>query len=160
MAKLLSSWRQLAAICSFALLAACAAQQQPQQAAATAPAAAPTAPMHPGMYQVRFDTGKYDISPEGQQTIDEVASIFQDEHASFITLVGHTDAVGSAAGNTELAHRRAMAVHDALMGTGKIPAGRMEAAWTGEEEQNVQNPGAEPRNRAVDIYILYNVPQP
>jgi len=116
--------------------------------------------MHPSMYQIRFDSGKSDISPEGQQTINEVASLFQDEHASFITLVGHTDAVGSAASNTELARSRAMAVHDALMGTGKIPAGRMEAAWTGEEEQNVQNPGAEPRNRAVDIYILYNAALP
>jgi outer membrane protein OmpA-like peptidoglycan-associated protein len=164
MTKLLSSWRQIAAICSLALLAACAshAQQPAQQAAVAAPAATPTTPMHPSQFQIRFDSNKYDITPEGQQTIEAVAKWFQDEDASFITLVGHTDTAGSAATNTELARRRAFAVHDALMATGKIPAGRIEAAWAGEEEQAVQTPNAvaEARNRVVNIYIDYNKPLP
>jgi outer membrane protein OmpA-like peptidoglycan-associated protein len=118
--------------------------------------------MHPSQFQIRFDSNKYDITPEGQQTIEEVAKWFQDEDASFIAIIGHTDTAGSAAHNTELARRRAMAVHDALMATGKIPAGRIEAAWAGEEEQAIQtsNAVAEARNRVVNIYIDYNKPLP
>ncbi|QEX19144.1 hypothetical protein FRZ44_44560 [Hypericibacter terrae] len=117
--------------------------------------------MHPTLFQVNFDSNKYDITPDGMQTIDEVARLVSEEHArTFITLVGHTDAAGSASKNTELAERRAMAVHDALMGTGKIPAGRIVAAWTGEEEQIIQTGNSKPdaRNRVVDIFIIDDVP--
>jgi outer membrane protein OmpA-like peptidoglycan-associated protein len=164
MTKRSSSWRQAAAICSVVLLAACASQgqQKSEQAAAEAPAAAPVTPTQPSIFQIGFDSGKYDLSAQGKQTIDEVANLFQDAHASYIALVGHTDTVGSVAANTELARRRAMAVHDALMGTGKIPAGRMEAAWTGQDEQVIQTANGVPeaRNRVVDIFVIYEAPQP
>ena len=158
MTRLLRSWRQLAAICSVVLLTACASQGH-QQAAAGTPAT--VAPTHPTLFQVNFDSNKYDITPDGKQTIDEVARLVSEEHAkTFIALIGHTDTAGSAAINTRLAEHRAMAVHDALMATGKIPAGRIVAAWTGEEEQIIQTGNAKPdaRNRVVDIFIIDDVP--
>jgi hypothetical protein len=38
----------------------------------------------------------------------------------------------------------------------------MEAAWTGQDEQVIQTANGVPeaRNRVVDIFVIYEVPQP
>lgn len=159
MTKLSSSWRQLAAICSVALLAACASQghQQAQQTKVETPMAS----SQPSLYQVGFDTNRYNINSAGQRTINDVASLFQNGDATFVTIVGRTDTAGSANYNTDLSQRRASAVRDALLGTGKIPTGRIETVWTGQEKQAVgtMDGVAEAQNRVVDIYVHY-WPQP
>lgn len=163
MTKLLSSWRQLAAVGSFALLAACASQphQQAQQPAPQpAPVAAAPAPMansQPSMYQVDFQTNRSNINAEGQQTIRDVGNLVAGNNNAWVTIVGRTDTAGSASYNRELSQRRANAVRDALLGTGKIPTGRVETAWTGQVKQAVGTVDgvSEAQNRVVDIYVHY-----
>jgi outer membrane protein OmpA-like peptidoglycan-associated protein len=153
MTKRLNSWPQFAAIFSFALLAACASHDQ-QQARSQTPSPPPPS-SHPSVYQVSFGTNQYDINLAGQRAIEDVASVVDDNNAVFVTIVGRTDTAGSADYNTQLSHRRATAVRDALLATGKITPGHIETAWTGQEKQAVgTNAGvAEAQNRVVDIYI-------
>lgn len=152
MAKLSNSWRRLAAISSFALLAACALPGQ-QQARYERPTPPPSS--HPSVYQVSFDTNMYDINPAGQRAIEDVASVVEGNNAVFVTIVGRTDTTGSADYNTQLSQRRARAVRDALISTGKIAPGHIETAWTGQERQAVGTVDgvAEAQNRVVDMYI-------
>lgn len=161
MTKLSSSWRQLAAVGSVALLAACTSHER-QQAQHTTyeaapPAPAPMASSQPSLYQVDFQTNRSNINAEGQQTIREVGNLVQGNNAAWVTIVGRTDTAGSASYNKELSQRRATAVRDALVGTGKIPTGRIETAWTGQEKQAVGTVDgvSEAQNRVVDIYVHY-----
>jgi OOP family OmpA-OmpF porin len=148
-----NSWRRLAAISGFALLAACASHDQQQ---ARSDSRSPPPPSsHPSVYQVGFGTNEYNINLAGQRTIEDVASVVRGNNAVFVTIVGRTDTAGSADYNTGLSHRRAAAVRDALVSTGKIAPGHIETAWTGQERQAVGTVDgvAETQNRVVDIYI-------
>jgi predicted lipoprotein with Yx(FWY)xxD motif len=160
MTKLTSSWRQLAAVGSVALLAACAShpyQQAQQPVPQAAPAPAPMANSQPSLYQVDFQTNRSNINAEGQQTIRDVGNLVAGNYAAWVTIVGRTDTAGSASYNKELSERRATAVRDALVGTGKIPTGRIETAWTGQEKQAVGTVDgvSEAQNRVVDIYVHF-----
>jgi outer membrane protein OmpA-like peptidoglycan-associated protein len=153
MVKLSNSWKQLAAIFSFALVGACAFHGEQQ--AKTDSRSAPPPSSHPSVYQVGFATNEYNINLAGQRTIEDVASVVGGDSAVFVTIVGRTDTTGNADYNNELSHRRATAVRDALASTGKIAPGHIETAWTGQERQAVGTVDgvAETRNRVVDIYI-------
>ncbi len=153
MAILSNSWRRLAAISSFTLLAACASQGQ-QQARLASPSPPPPS-SHASVYQVAFETDRYDINLAGQRAIEDVASVVEGNNAVFVTIVGRTDTTGSADYNTQLSQRRAKAVRDALISTGKITPGHIETAWTGQEKQAVGTVDgvAEAQNRVVDMYI-------
>lgn len=130
-----TSWRRWAAVACFAVLAACATQK------ATPPAA----------YHVAFATDSYAIDAAGQQVIDNVAKAAAGQS---VTIVGRTDAAGSPAFNMQLSQKRATAVHDALVSTGKIAPDKIETAWTGEKQQSAASGAAEPPgDRVVDIYV-------
>jgi outer membrane protein OmpA-like peptidoglycan-associated protein len=133
-----NSWRRWAAVVSFAVLAACASQK------ATPPDA----------YHVAFATDSYAIDPAGQQVIDNVANAAAGQSKARVTIVGRTDAAGSPAFNMQLSQKRATAVHDALIATGKITPDKIETAWAGEKQQSAAGGAAEPPgDRVVDIYI-------
>ena len=51
---------------------------------------------------------------------------------AIVTIVGRTDATGDAQQNMQLSQERAAAVRDELLAMGKIPANRVQTAWTGE----------------------------
>lgn len=147
-----NSWRALAAIASFALLAACTSPSQQAKYENPTP---PPPSSHPSVYQVSFATDDYSINLAGQRAIEDVASVVEGNSAAFVTIVGRTDTAGSADYNTQLSKRRATAVRDALISTGKITPGHIETAWTGQEKQAVGtvNGVAEAQNRVVDMYI-------
>ena len=76
------------------------------------------------------------------------------QSAARVTLVGRTDAAGSPAFNMQLSQKRATAVHDALIATGKIAPDQIETSWAAEKEQAAAGGAAEtPGDRAVDIFI-------
>jgi len=151
MTKSLNTLRQIVAISSVALLAACAAEGRQQAQSGDAPMSSST----PSMYQVDFETNRYDINYAGRQTIDAVATRVEGNQTDIVTIVGRTDSAGSAGYNTDLSQRRATAVRDALISTGKIAPDHIETTWTGQAKQAVGTVDgvAEARNRVVDLYI-------
>jgi outer membrane protein OmpA-like peptidoglycan-associated protein len=122
-------------------LAACAAQNR--QAA------------HFNVYQVKFEPDSFAIGQQGEQVIRDVASLADGNGAASITIVGRTDAVGTAAYNAQLAQKRATAVHDALVATGKIKPARIETAWATATPDSPIAIGSVygPDSRVVDIFV-------
>ena len=103
-------------------------------------------------YHITFDTDSYAIDPAGQQVIHDVASMMEADKT--ITIVGRTDATGSPAYNMKLSQKRAIAVHDALLATGKITPDKIETAWTSEQPENTGTAStAAVGSRVVDIFL-------
>ena len=122
------------------MLAACATQ---------APQLAPF-----NAYHVTFDTDSDAIDQAGQQVIHDVASMVDADKSASITIVGRTDATGSPAFNMKLSQKRAIAVHDALVATGKIRPDQIETAWTSEQPENTGTANtAAVGSRVVDIFL-------
>jgi outer membrane protein OmpA-like peptidoglycan-associated protein len=111
--------------------------------------------MQIGVYHVAFDADSFSIDAAGQRTIDQAANAVSGTRAALITVVGRTDAAGSAAYNMQLSEKRAIAVHDALIATGKITPDQIETAWTREklEVAGIANAIPTPGSRVVDIFI-------
>lgn len=146
------SWGRVAAVAGVTFLAACGMENR--QMAATPPPP-PPATAHASVYQITFDPGSDSINLAGQRTIEDVSSVVDGNKGALVTIVGRTDATGSADYNVQLSKKRATAVRDQLLVLGKIDPTHVNTAWTGEERQDVgtYNGVADPRNRVVDIYI-------
>ena len=103
-----------------------------------------------------FDFDKSVLKPEGKSAIQELAQELNQRGANVkaITVVGNTDAKGSAAYNQKLSERRAAAVGNYLIENG-VPASLVEAYGNGERNPVASNATAEGRaqNRRVDIEI-------
>ena len=144
-------WGRIAAVAGVALLSACAAEKHQMVSSSPPPAATANA----SVYQVVFDPGSYSINLAGQRAIEDVSSVVDGNKKALVTIVGRTDATGSADENMQLSKKRAAAVRDALVATGKIDPTHVETAWTGEERQDVGTYNGVPTagNRVVDMYI-------
>jgi OOP family OmpA-OmpF porin len=124
------------------------------EARPVAPAAAQPAPVAAREYRVYFDFDRANLTPEGQQIIDQVAQTIRSGGSARIELVGKADRAGTDQYNQRLSERRARAVQDALLRAG-VPRDRLTARAVGEREPPVPTPDGvrEPRNRVVEIGI-------
>jgi len=111
-------------------------------------------PAPPISFQVLFETGHSDITPEGRQVVADAVTALKARPGAHVTIIGKTDTVGTPAFNEHLSERRAQAVKDTFVAAG-VPADAITLRWTGEEQLNVPtaNDVSEQRNRAVDIVI-------
>ncbi len=101
---------------------------------------------------INFDTGKATIKPESEKTVDEIASLLQNNPDLQLSIEGHTDNVGSPASNKTLSLERAKAVMNAVVGKG-VDASRLAAVGWGLEKPIADNRSEEGRakNRRVEI---------
>jgi len=101
---------------------------------------------------INFDTGEATIKPESEKTIEEIASLLQNNAELQLSIEGHTDNIGSPASNKALSVARAEAVLNAVVGKG-IDASRLTAVGWGQEKPIAQNRSEEGRakNRRVEI---------
>jgi len=152
MSRSIITWRSLAAVGALSLLGACA--DTPPQAVASNPP-----PVAPGpnavWYHVAFDTGSFAVNTTGQTVVTNVETYLQQNPSAVATIIGKTDAVGTAEYNMHLSHERADAVRNMLVYSGNIAADRVETRWTGEKRQAVATGAdvAEASNRVVDVAI-------
>lgn len=104
--------------------------------------------------QTAFDFDSARIKPGFYSTMDKVANVVNRYGKTYLTIVGHTDSVGSAQYNQKLSERRAQSVVQYFSGKGVIPE-RMAAEGRGESAPRASNATAEGRrlNRRVEIYI-------
>ena len=143
---------RMGGVAALLLMAACT---MPGRQTVNAPPPPPPASAQASVYQVTFAPGSYEINPAGQRAIEDVSSVVDGNPNALVTVVGRTDASGSADYNMKLSQKRAAGVRDDLISLGKIPAARVDTAWTGEAKQIVGTYNGVPdaRNRVVDIYI-------
>ncbi|MFT3974695.1 MAG: OmpA family protein [Amaricoccus sp.] len=103
---------------------------------------------------VTFDTGSSRLH---QDYVDEIAFIarsLREYPNSIVTVVGHTDNVGSTKYNQALSERRAAAVAEVLT-QNNVPATRIHVVGMGYHQPVASNdtPGGRAQNRRVEIII-------
>lgn len=102
--------------------------------------------------EIRFDFNESNIAPEYKELIKKLATATQENKNIKVSVVGHTDTMGTANYNYALGGRRAEAVQKMLIKYG-IPASQIVAVSAGEEGLAVPTPDNTPNsdNRRVRI---------
>ncbi len=101
---------------------------------------------------INFDTGKFEIKPESQPVVDQIAALLKDNPDLKLSVEGHTDNVGTPQANKTLSEQRAKAVGAAVVAAG-VDAARLSALGWGQEKPIADNRSEEGRakNRRVEI---------
>ena len=105
---------------------------------------------------ITFAYNRYDIQPQFQSTLNEVASTLAQYNQTYIDIYGHTDSSGSDSYNQTLSERRAEAVAGYLSSRGVVRA-RMATRGFGESQLLVNPERSEAdraSNRRVEIKVV------
>lgn len=104
--------------------------------------------------QTAFDFDSTEIKPGFHSTMDKIANVLVRYGKTHLTVVGHTDNVGTQQYNQTLSERRSGAVADYLRVKGVIPQ-RLESVGRGENSPRATNATEEGRrlNRRVEIVV-------
>ena len=104
--------------------------------------------------QTAFDTNSTDIKPGFYSTLDKLADVVVRYNKTTLTVVGHTDNVGSDKFNQDLSQRRAHSVAQYFESKRVNPV-RLATAGKGEKEPVAANTSESGRqqNRRVEIYV-------
>ncbi len=107
------------------------------------------------LYGVLFESGDAVLSDESTFVLAEVLGAIYANPDRRITIIGHTDNVGTPEYNADLSARRAQAVVDWLIGAG-LPEGVATAEGRGETEPIADNATDEGRalNRRVELRVV------
>ena len=125
---------------------------QVQQRYAATLAARPLAPVS---FMVFFEFGSaVDIAPVFQPTLDRLKAAIGAYPAAEVTVIGHTDRVGTLESNDVLSVKRAETVRDLILQAGLQPT-LLEVAGRGEREPLVPTADEVPevQNRRVEINL-------
>ena len=99
-----------------------------------------------------FDFNDAKLPTEARMVIPEIAEAIRGAGYPVVTVIGHTDAVGSSVYNLALSERRAQSVKRALVAAG-IPAEKIVVRAEGKSDPLVKaaDGAREPQNRRVEI---------
>ena len=112
-------------------------------------------PAAPRSFTVTFESGSADtLTSDSLEQVAEIRDYLSTLPAAEITVIGHTDRVGSLEDNDALSRQRARSVKRLIQSAG-IDAADIEVSGRGEREPLVSTADgvAEPRNRRVEIRI-------
>jgi outer membrane protein OmpA-like peptidoglycan-associated protein len=111
-------------------------------------------PARPFTYTLYFTTGTAELTAQSRQSLNEVRQKIKGFPAAQVSVIGHTDRVGSVESNDALSLKRAAAIRDLLVQIG-IAREAIEIVGRGERETIVQTADgiAEERNRRVEIKL-------
>lgn len=101
-----------------------------------------------------FVSGSAELSGDAEALLEEVIALLTANPSTRLTVEGHTDDQGSAAGNVALSEARAQAVVDFVV-AGGVDAARLRAVGYGEERPIADNGTAEGRaqNRRIAFVV-------
>ncbi len=107
---------------------------------------------HVAVYGIHFNTGKADILPDSESTLNEIVKLMQQEGSLRLRIEGHTDNQGNATANQALSEKRAQAVVAWLTGHG-VSAARLTAKGFGQTKPVADNSTEDGRakNRRVEL---------
>lgn len=103
---------------------------------------------------ISFDSGHYDLKPKLRPILDRFAMTLNQNPATTVRIVGHTDNVGTDAANNMLSVNRASATRDYLAGRG-VATNRISIDGRGSREPVADNETSAGRakNRRVEIFV-------
>ncbi|MHB9881143.1 OmpA family protein [Pacificimonas sp. ICDLI1SI03] len=102
--------------------------------------------------RVYFALDSADLTEDGRERLDRIATAYEATPGTGVTLAGFTDTTGTRPYNEELSAERATAIQNYLVEQG-IPASEMEVEAHGQSDLLVdtENNVAEPENRRVRV---------
>src|SRR5262245_16363686 len=106
---------------------------------------------------VNFATGKSELTPEGKQALDELASKALTSKGYVIEVAGHADTTGKEAFNQQLSQRRADAVVNYLEEVKRVPMRRVlspSGMGTSQPVADNATPTGRAQNRRADVKVL------
>jgi len=108
------------------------------------------------MKDFRFSFNSATLKPEAHKYLDELATMRKDEPGLHLLITGHTDNVGSPAGNMRISQERADVVKAYLMKQG-IPGERIRSLGAADKDPLYENNNEEHRalNRRVEFTLYY-----
>lgn len=111
-------------------------------------------PMPPARFILYFEKGTSDLTDESEARLADVFTAIEDRASTDISIIGHTDTLGSAKDNQALSLDRARALGGILKEKG-VDMSVVEITSHGETNQLVPTPDEteEPRNRRVEIIV-------
>jgi peptidoglycan-associated lipoprotein len=107
--------------------------------------------------RVKFQSDKYELSPEAQAALDEVGGKVKAlGEQYFIEIQGHTDDTGSSRHNEDLGQRRADSVRRYLSRQQQLPLNRMSTISYGDTLPVAENKtkAGRSQNRRVVLVVL------
>jgi outer membrane protein OmpA-like peptidoglycan-associated protein len=109
---------------------------------------------------VSFDTGRSDIKPNFRPVLERFAGTLNENPATSVTIIGHTDSTGNESINQPLSVDRAAHTRDYLAMRGVAP-NRIVVDGRGDREPIASNDNANgrARNRRVEIYVAERDPR-
>ena len=126
----------------------------PVAAKAEPPAAPPAAPQIGGPYVVFFNFDSAELSDAAETVLETASSTARKLDGMRVTVSGHADLAGPASYNVDLSKRRAIAVSQALIGTG-VASTAIEVEALGQTDPAVATADgvSEADNRRVEIIL-------
>lgn len=111
-------------------------------------------PPKPASFLLYFVKGKDELTAESKKALEDMFAELAKRPAAEISVIGHTDTVGSNQFNDKLSLQRAKRVRQLLTARG-VPLGSIATAGRGERELLVATRDSvyEPRNRRVEINV-------
>ena len=111
-------------------------------------------PARPFTFLLYFNINTTELTPRSQAALQEIKQKLASFPAAQVTVIGHTDRVGSMESNDALSLKRAAAMRETLVEIG-IPRQKIEIVGRGEREPIVQTSDgvAEERNRRVEVKL-------
>jgi len=118
-------------------------------------AAMPAPPVH---YLLYFKMGSAELLPESRLLLPDIVAVIKKRSPVQLSVVGHTDTLGSIAYNHQLGMQRAAAVVESLGALLSLQGGdpaRVETTSRGKSDLLVKTPDLtpEPRNRRAEVTI-------
>ena len=103
---------------------------------------------------ISFNTGRADIQPNFRAVLDKFAATLNENQATTVNIIGHTDSTGTDAINNPLSIERAASTRDYLVARG-VPAGSIRTEGRGSREPVADNnsDAGRAQNRRVEIYV-------
>ncbi len=107
--------------------------------------------------KIHFTTNSSTIRDYSMVKVDEFANFLLKNRGSMVTIIGHTDSVGSARLNQTLSYKRANSIVQALIAKGISPA-RIHAEGKGESMPIASNETREgkAKNRRIEAILSYS----
>lgn len=111
-------------------------------------------PLMPESFLLYFELNSNELTQESQKLIGEIVAAVQRRQSRDISLIGHTDRLGSDEHNRRLSLQRAKVVFD-LLRAANIAEGDMTIIYHGEGNPLIPTADniAEPRNRRVEVMV-------
>jgi outer membrane protein OmpA-like peptidoglycan-associated protein len=128
--------------------------QDPTTVKAMVESALKAMPLKPVRYVLYFETNTAKLTPASKRMFPEILKAVNERYPAELSVVGHTDTVGSPKSNYQLGLLRAQSITAQLTLLGAKPA-LVETTSHGEANLLIKTPDntPEPRNRRIEVTI-------